>query len=79
MSIPHLDPDDVAGFPVVRLGKEAEHRIADLAEHAAWEQARAEMLERELAEEAGKVSTTERMSTDDGKSSRTRRVPYVRR
>jgi hypothetical protein len=55
MSIPHLDPDDVAGFPVVRLDKNTEDRIADLAEHAASEQARAEMLERELAEEAGKV------------------------
>jgi hypothetical protein len=55
MSIPHLDPDDVAAFPVVRLDEEIEDRIADLAEQAASEQARAEMLERELSEEAGKV------------------------
>ncbi len=55
MSIPHLDPDDVASFPVVRLGKTTEDRIADLAERACAEQARAEVLERELAEAAGKV------------------------
>ena len=55
MSIPHLDPDDVAAFPVVRLGRETEDRIADLAERAASEQARAEVLERELAKEAGRV------------------------
>lgn len=51
-SIPHLDPNDVAAFPVVRLGKEAEGEIADLAEQAAAERARAEVLERELAEQA---------------------------
>jgi hypothetical protein len=55
MSIPHLDPQDVAAFPVVRLGKATEDRIADLAEQASAEQARAEVLERELAEAAGKV------------------------
>lgn len=54
-SIPHLDPDDVASFPVVRLGDKHENEIADLAETAAEQQAKAEVLERELAEQAGKV------------------------
>ncbi len=55
MSIPHLDPNDVAGFPVVRLGKDTEDTIADLAEQAMLEQARAEVLERELSEEASAI------------------------
>jgi hypothetical protein len=55
MSIPHLDPEDVGNFPVVRLDKATEDRIADLAEQACAEQARAEVLERELAEAAGNV------------------------
>lgn len=57
MSIPHLDPEDVSAFPVVRLGKKIEDKIADLAEQAVHEQARAEVLERELAKEAGEVVT----------------------
>lgn len=55
MSIPHLDPEDVAAFPVVRLGTKIENAIADLAEQATFEHARAEALERELVEAAGKV------------------------
>ena len=55
MSIPHLDPKDVAAIPVVRLDKATEDAIADLAERAASEHARAETLERELATEAGVV------------------------
>ncbi len=55
MSIPHLDPEDVATIPIVRLGKEAEDAIADLAEQSAAEQARAEMLERDLSEEASVI------------------------
>ncbi|MGA2792778.1 MAG: hypothetical protein ABSE69_04480 [Roseiarcus sp.] len=54
-SIPHLDPDDVAAFPVVRLDKPTEDRIADFAETAAHEQAKAEVMERELADVAGQV------------------------
>jgi hypothetical protein len=54
-SIPHLDPDDVASFPVVRLSQRQEDEIADLAESAAEQQAQAEVMERELAEEAGEV------------------------
>lgn len=55
MSIPHLDPSDVAAFPVVRLDRKIEDKIADIAEEAFLEQATAEVLERELAEDAGKV------------------------
>jgi hypothetical protein len=55
MSIPHLDPNDVAEFPVVRLDEITENEIADLAEQAVSEQARAEVLERELSEEASAV------------------------
>lgn len=55
MSIPHLDPNDVAGFPVVRLDKETEDTIADFAERAVSEQTRAEVLERALSEEASAV------------------------
>lgn len=55
MSIPHLDPGDVAEFPVARLGQEIENKIADFAETAALEQAKAEMLERRLSEDAGKI------------------------
>jgi hypothetical protein len=54
-SIPHLDPDDVGAFPVVRLEQKEENRIADLAEGAAEHQAKAEVLERELSEAAGRV------------------------
>jgi hypothetical protein len=53
MSIPHLDPVDVANFPVVRLNEKVEGEIANLTEAAALEQAKAEALERSLAEEAG--------------------------
>jgi len=55
MSIPHLDPDDVAAFPIVRLGTRVENTIAELAEASASEQARAEVMERELATDAGSV------------------------
>lgn len=54
-SIPHLDPGDVAEFPVVRLGKEEESAIADLAERAATSRAEAEALERRLSAEAGQL------------------------
>jgi hypothetical protein len=53
-SIPHLDPTDVAHFPVVRLDAKEEAIIADLAEEAAALRARADELEDELAEEAGR-------------------------
>jgi len=55
MSIPHLDPNDVASFPVVRLGAKTEDAIADLAEQSAAAHAKAEVLERELSAAAGKI------------------------
>lgn len=55
MSIPHLDPADVSEFTVVRLGTKNEEKIADFAEQAALEQARAESLERKLVDVAGQI------------------------
>ncbi len=54
-SIPHLDPGDVSAFPVVRLSAREETAIADLAEESAAERARADVLEREIAADAGKL------------------------
>lgn len=64
MSIPHLDPDDVAAIPIVRLGKKAEDAIADLAERSVAEQARAEVLEREISEEASAAVSEFLMQSD---------------
>lgn len=52
-SIPHLNPNDVTAFPVVRLGDEDENIIADFAEAAAQARSRADVLERALAADAG--------------------------
>ena len=54
-SIPHLDPNDVAEFPVVRLGEETEIAIDKLATAAARARAEADALERQLARDAGDV------------------------
>jgi type I restriction enzyme, S subunit len=54
-SIPHLDPGDVSDFPVVRLTSSEEDVIADLTEESAAERARADVLERELAVDAGNL------------------------
>lgn len=54
-SIPHLDPADVADFPVVRLDQSVENQIADLAESAARCRGDADALERRLADDAAKV------------------------
>lgn len=54
-SIPHLDPGDVADFPVVRLNERDENVIADLAEKSAAARADADALEREMAREASKL------------------------
>jgi hypothetical protein len=51
-SIPHLDPGDVADFPVVRLDGTEEAAIADLAEASARARAEADLLEREIAQDA---------------------------
>ena len=52
-SIPHLDPNDVAAFPVVRLSTEEETAIADLAEESAGFRAQADEKERALSTAAG--------------------------
>lgn len=54
-SIPHLDPGDVANFPVVRLGDAEESAIADLAEASAKARAEADVLEREIAQDAATI------------------------
>ena len=54
-SIPHLDPGDVANFPVVRLAQDVESAIADLAEASAKARAEADVLEREIAADAGAI------------------------
>ena len=53
-SVPELDPAEIREFQVVRLESKDEDAIADLAEESAAERARADVLERELAEDAGK-------------------------
>jgi hypothetical protein len=52
-SIPHLDPGDVAAFPVVRLGQANESQISALAQSAADARAAADVLERKIAADAG--------------------------
>ena len=54
-SIPHLDPADVASFPLVRLRPKLEEEIADLAEAAAAERGKANVKERKLAKDAGTI------------------------
>jgi hypothetical protein len=54
-SIPHLDPGDVANFPVVRLAEHVESAVADLAEASAKARAEADVLEREIAADAGAI------------------------
>ena len=54
-SIPHLDPVDVADFPVVRLGDQTENGIAELSERAAHARSEAEVLEHSMAVQASGV------------------------
>jgi type I restriction enzyme, S subunit len=54
-SIPHLDPSDVAAFPLVRLTKKREEALADAAEEAAAERGKADVKERKLANDAGTI------------------------
>lgn len=54
-SIPHLDPGDVADFPVVRLSTKEEDAIADLAEESVVLRAQADVLEREIANAASEL------------------------
>jgi len=54
-SIPHLDPGDVADFPVVRLDAAKESTISDLAEQSAKARADADIIEREIASDAAAI------------------------
>jgi hypothetical protein len=54
-SIPHLDPNDVLDFPVVRLSESTENAIADLAERAAAARAEARAIERAVGRDAGEL------------------------
>ncbi len=54
-SIPHIDVADLLTFEVVRLPHSEEEAIADLAEESAAKRAQADVLERELAADAGKL------------------------
>jgi hypothetical protein len=54
-SIPHIDAADLLALEVVRLTIGEESDIADLAEESAAERARADVLERELAVDAGNL------------------------
>jgi hypothetical protein len=54
-SIPHLDPGDVADFLVVRLDDAEESAIADLAEASAKARAEADVIERDIAQDAGVI------------------------
>jgi type I restriction enzyme S subunit len=51
-SIPHLEPADVASCEVVRLKKEDESIIADLADKAAELRSRADVIENKIADAA---------------------------
>ncbi len=51
-SIPHLEPSDVATFPLVRLESALESRIADRMEEAVNLRAEADALENEITAEA---------------------------
>ena len=54
-SIPHLDPGDVADFPVVRFDAKTEDAIADLAEASAKARAEADVNERAIAADASAI------------------------
>ena len=54
-SVPEIDPADLARFKIVRLSRETESAIADLAEGSANARAEADILEREIAKDAAKI------------------------
>jgi hypothetical protein len=54
-SVPELEPEDVAKFEIVRLGNRNEESIADLAEQSTSNRTQADLLERELADEASQI------------------------
>jgi len=51
-SVPHIEVTDLQAFEVVRLAKDAEAEIADLAERAAKARADADLIERYIAQDA---------------------------
>lgn len=51
-SIPHLEPTDIATFPVVRLGQREENEIADRTEKAIAYRAEADELENDITAKA---------------------------
>jgi hypothetical protein len=57
-SIPHLEPDDVADTPIVRLEKTVEGRIADFAEEAVKLRDEADALENDLTNRAEQLVST---------------------
>lgn len=52
-SIPEIDPTDFSNFEIPRLRPTDEVNIADYAEKSSAERARADVLERQLAADAG--------------------------
>jgi type I restriction enzyme S subunit len=65
-SVPEIDPSEIREFPIVRLREREENSIADLAEKSATERAQADVLERELAADAGDL--IERFLANDSSS-----------
>ncbi len=57
-SIPHLDPGDVSDFPVARMNRNQEEKIADLVEESAKQWAEADALERQMATNATEIIDT---------------------
>jgi len=54
-SVPELDPEDLAALEIVRLESREESAIAELAEASAQARAAADLLEREIAADAGEI------------------------
>ncbi len=54
-SVPEIDLGELKQFPVARFGETVEDRIAELAEDAAQLRADADLIERGMADEAGKL------------------------
>jgi hypothetical protein len=54
-SIPHLEPDDIATMPIVRLETSIEEKIADLMEESASFRSRADVIENAIADEAERL------------------------
>lgn len=54
-SVPELDPEDIRAFEIIRMSRRDEDTIADLAEQSAAERARADVIERQLAIDAGQL------------------------